>query len=62
MSLMQPAACLHQTSGYFLMAVVQQMIMTRHGRLQDLPRTPFVAVQLLASVSFMLAAMQFVFL
>lgn len=53
------SSSLHQTSGYFLMSVVQQMIMTHHGWLEDLPWTPFVGVQILTSVSFMLTAMLF---
>ena len=41
------------------MSVVQQMIVSCHGQLQDLPQTLFAAVQILASVSFMCAAVQF---
>lgn len=59
--LFHPAARLHQTSGYFLMSAVQQMIMAWHRQLQDLPQTLFVAVQILALISFMWAAKQFCF-
>lgn len=58
-SLPLPAAPLHQTSGYFLMSVVQQMIVACHGQLQDLPLALFVAVQILAPISFMCTAVQF---